>query len=221
MMAFVTGAADEQPSFDCILAVKLERSGHASPVARLSCEDAKSGQAWIVPRALRAGSEPLLLSLPEGELRVIVDGLPRAGDRGHRFATCGRAERTVRLRAGESTRLELNLHSLPSAELIVTVVDVDRALRRALSPPGEAHPDGLWLHAPGRVPRELVFHRPDQPGANLGTWRPWDPEHADEVSGPVPPGEYTLCAAHAGRWLGKVAVRLEDHTVGQVEIRVE
>jgi len=206
-------------SGDGVLRLELERRGHGSWAAEMRCEDPDTGAVALEPRRVRSSHEPTFVALPAGTYRLVLDGFPRAGERGWRIETCGRFESIVDIRSGEDTRILVP--EPDAAALILMVVDAERALARPRSEGDDARPDGVYLDS-GRIAaaHEVVYFHHDV-GANMGIWSRWSLDFPDEVSGPVPAGDFTLSAVARGRTLGQVPVKLVDGQITRVVLRVE
>lgn len=143
-----------------MLLLDLETRGHSTWTAEMRCLDVGTGAAVVDPRRVRSSIEPTLVLLPAGTYRVVLDGMPRAGERGYRNEVCGRCQSVVTIRSGEDTRLEVR--EPVGARLILMVVDAERALMRPRTEENASRPDGVYLEA-GRpdAAHEVVFFRTD------------------------------------------------------------
>lgn len=203
-----------------ILLLALETRVHGTWTAEMWCLDVGTGAAVADPRRVRSSIEPTLVQLPAGTYRVVIDGMPRAGERGGMNEVCGRCESVVTVRGGEVTRLQVREPG--GARLILMVVDAERALARPRAEGDASRPDGVYLEASRPdAAHEVVFFRPDAGSKASGTWRSWSLEFPDEVSGPVPPGDFTLATVARGRTLGRVPVKLVNGEITRVVLRVE
>jgi len=219
-VAFVVAGRSEHDRAEGVLLLTLETRNHGSWVATLTCTDAESGIARIQPRLVRSSGEPVRIRLPPGVCRVVLDGMPRKGERGERYERCGRYESTVQIRSGQATAL--HVPEPLGADLLVMIVDVARSEAQPPARQHAAEADGLYLVAPGRLAHEVVFHRPEGDSKTFGRWSSWSPEWRDDaVSGSVPAGDFELRAVHGGRVLGSVPVHLVDGEVNRVVLPIE
>lgn len=130
-----------------LLHVELEQLGHGSWSAVMRCEAQASGDLVLEPRRVRSSHEPMPVPLPTGTYRIVLDGMPRAGDRGWRNEASGRSVSTVEIRRGRETRVEIRRPD--AAALILMLVDAEGASARPRSAEDGSRPDGLYLDAEG------------------------------------------------------------------------